>query len=120
MCKDVKKYVSYCTTCQRTKTRTHHPYSLLAALLPPQQLWEEISMDMITGMPPSVDPVTTKLCNVVLVIVDRFTKYALYIPLTKSLTSSALAELIFHHILRVYSLPMGIVLDCSLIFTSNF
>ena len=75
---------------------------------------------MITGMPPLVDPVTTKLCNAVLVIVDRFTKYALYIPSTKSLTSSALAKLIFHYVLYVYGLPMGIVSDCGSIFTSNF
>jgi len=77
-------------------------------------------MDMITGMPPLVNPVTTKLYNAVLVIVDRFTKYALYIPSTKLLTSSALAELIFHHILCIYSLPIGIVLDYGSIFTSNF
>ena len=71
-------------------------------------------------MPPSINPVTTKLYNAVLVIVDQFTKYALYIPSTKSLTSSTLAELIFHHILYIYSLPISIVLDHSLIFTSNF
>jgi len=75
---------------------------------------------MITGMPSLVDLVTTKLCNVVLVIVDRFTKYAFYIPSTKLLTSSALVELIFYYILRVYGLSIGIVLDYSLIFTSNF
>ena len=67
-----------------------------------------------------VNLVTTKLYNTVLVIVDWFTKYAFYIPLTKSLTSSALVEFIFHYILYIYSLPIGIVLDCSLIFTSNF
>jgi len=71
-------------------------------------------------MPLLVDLVTTKLYNAVLVIVDRFTKYALYIPLTKLLISSALVELIFHYILYVYSLPIGIILDYSLIFTSNF
>ena len=71
-------------------------------------------------MPLLVNLVTTKLCNAVLVIVDQFIKYALYIPLTKLLTSSALVKLIFHYILYVYSLPIGIVLDCSLIFISNF
>ena len=118
--KDIKKYFSYYTTYQQTKIHTHYLYSLLAVLLLLQQLQEEISIDIITGIPPSINPITTKLCNIVLVIIDRFTKYTLYIPLTKSLTSNTLAKLIFYYILHIYSLPIGIVLDYSLIFTSNF
>jgi len=118
--RDVKKYVTTCAVCQRTKARTHRPYGLLAALPQPQQPWEEISMDMVTGLPPSIDPISGKTCNTILVIVDRFSKYALYIPTTTKLTSSGLAELLFHHVIRTYGIPQGIVSDRGSIFTSNF
>ena len=77
-------------------------------------------MDMVTGLPFLVDPITGKTCNTVLVIVDRFTKYAFYLATTKMLTSSGLVELLLYYVVQIYGLPLGIVLDWGLIFTSNF
>ena len=54
------------------------------------------------------------------VVVDRFTKYALYIPTTKKLTAVAFAELFFYHVFRPYGLPDGIVSDRDSLFTSHF
>ena len=62
-------------------------------------------MDIVTSLPPSIDPILGKTCNAILVIVDRFSKYALYIPTTTKLASSSLAELLFHHIIWMYGIP---------------
>jgi hypothetical protein len=97
MSKDVRRYVSTCAVCQRTKARTHLPYSELAALPIPTEPWKEISLDFITKLPPSID-ITGKVYDSILVIVDRFTKYALYIPTTERLTSDGLATLLLHYI----------------------
>jgi transposase InsO family protein len=119
MSKDVRRYVSTCAVCQRTKARTHLPYGELAALPIPTKPWKEISLDFITKLPPSVD-VTGKVCDSILVIVDRFTKYALYIPTTERLTSDGLATLLLHHVFRQFGIPDGIVSDRGSVFTSKF
>ena len=68
-------------------------------------------MDIITSLPSLVNPITRNTYNTILVIVDRFTKYALYLTTTKTLTSSSLVELLLYYIIQIYRLPLGIVLD---------
>ncbi|KAJ9537912.1 hypothetical protein OSB04_030645 [Centaurea solstitialis] len=50
---DVARFINDCTICQQTKYTTHKPYGLLQPLPVPNQVWEEITMDFITGLPPS-------------------------------------------------------------------
>ena len=61
-------------------------------------------MDMITGLPLLVDLITGKTCDVILVIMDRFMKYAIYILMTKWLISSSLVELLLYYIIHPYSI----------------
>lgn len=118
--RDVKAYTNTCLVCQRTKPRHHRPYGLLGALPQPVRPYQEISFDFITGLPTSIDPRTTRPCNAILVVVDRFTKHATYIATTKQLTASGLADLMFYYIFRQFGLPEGIVSDRGSLFTSNF
>ena len=83
MQKEVKIYVLTCPTYQHIKPRKHVPYGLLAALPQPVRPFQEISMDFITGLPSTVSSATNRHYDAILVIVDRFTKYALYIPTQK-------------------------------------
>ena len=117
--KDVRRYVSTCAVCQRTKARTHQPYGELASLPIPKEPWREISLDFVTQLPPSSDA-AGKVCNSILVVVDRLTKYALYIPTTDRLTSEGLATLLFQHVFRPFGIPDGIVSDRGTLFTSKF
>lgn len=117
--KDVRQYVSTCAVCQRTKARTHLPYGELALLPIPHEPWREISLDFITQLPPSINE-AGKHCNAILVIVDRFTKYSLYIPTSDRLTSEGLATTLLHHIFRQFGIPDGIVSDRGSLFTSKF
>ena len=50
-------------------------------------LWEDIAMDFVTGLLGSTDPATEAKYNAILVIVDRFTKYAEMIPCKKECTA---------------------------------
>jgi hypothetical protein len=48
---DVLKHIRECTTCQQNKSEQTHPAGLLQPLPIPEQKWESISMDFITGLP---------------------------------------------------------------------
>ena len=56
-------------------------------------------MDIVTSLPSFINPILGKMCNIILVIVDRFSKYALYILTIMKLISSSLVELLFYYII---------------------
>jgi transposase InsO family protein len=119
MTKDVTKHVLSCSICQRTKARHHLPYGKLASLPVPTEAWAEISFDFITGLPES-RTWGGRRCNSVLVIVDRLTKYALYIPTRNDLTATGLADILYARVFMRFGVPEGIVSDRGSLFTSKF
>ena len=75
MKKDAKDFVSSCATCVQSKPdRAAYP-GLLSPLPVPSESWQVISMDFVEGLPRSAS------ANYILVIVDKFSKYAHFIPL---------------------------------------
>jgi len=75
-------------------------------------------MDFITGLPPSRRG--DKVYNAICVIVDRYTKMALYLPIVKTIIATELADLFFNKVVRCFRAPRGIIFDYSSIFTSEF
>jgi len=58
--------------------------------------------------------------NAICVIVDRYTKMALYLPIVKTITVTELADLFLNEVVRRFGTPRGIVSDRGSIFTSEF
>jgi hypothetical protein len=75
-------------------------------------------MDFIIGLPPS--RWGDKVYNVICVIVDRYTKMALYLPIVKTITITKLADLFLNKVVRRFRAPRGIVSNRGSIFTSKF
>ena len=55
-------------------------------------------------------PLPSRFDNI-LVIVDKFTKYAIFIPTAISVTEVETAELFFHHIISKFSIPQQVITD---------
>lgn len=73
--RDVKSFVVACFECQTMKYSTQKQAGLLQQLPIPTQVWEDVSMDFLTGLPPSRGFTT------IMVVVDRLSKYAHFAPL---------------------------------------
>jgi hypothetical protein len=58
------------------------------------ELWSDISMDFVTGLLLFKDSATELFYNLILVIVDCFTKYALMIPFQRDYTAVQLAHVL--------------------------
>jgi hypothetical protein len=72
---DLIHHIKECITCQTNKDEHNHPTGLLQPLPIPEQKWESISMDFITGLP----KVQGKDC--IFIRVDRLMKFAHFFPL---------------------------------------
>jgi len=111
----VAKYVASCDSCQRVKNLTNAPAGLLQPLPIPTKKWESVSLDLITGLPRTVDG-----HDAIVVFVDRFTKFARFIPTSTTATASDIAELFFEYIFRLFGLPSSLVSDRDSRWTGNF
>ena len=96
----------------------HKPYGELASLPQPSRPWEEVSMDFITDLPPSAGEGT--VFDSIMVVVDRYTKMSLYIPVKKTITAEEMATVFLRRVVRYFGVPKGIVLDRGSVFTSKF
>lgn len=114
MRKSIARYIRNCETCQRIKPVRHAPYGYLKSLEIPQRRWESVSLDFITGLPISSS------YDAILVVVDRLTKMAHFVPCNSNLDSQTFAQLYRDSIFRLHGLPDSIVSDRGSLFTSDF
>ena len=70
-------------------------------------------MDFITKLPKAVGG-----ADLICVVVDRFTKSAYFMPIAKSISSEKLAEIYIQEVVVRHEVPMSVVLDRDVCFTS--
>lgn len=111
---EIHKFVQECIVCQQAKNLTTPPSGLLQSLPIPKQIWEEIAMDFICGLPNS------KGFSVIMVVVDQLSKYDHFMLLNRDFSSITVAEVFIHSVLKLHRLPRSIVCDRDKVFTSHF
>ena len=114
MKQDLKGYIKSCDICQRIKYEIGNQADLLQPLAISHTSWTFINMDFMEGLSKS------QKYDVVLEVVDRLTKFVLFIPLSHPCTAAKVATLFMQHIFKVHGRPTSIVSDRDPFFTSKF
>ncbi|GBG84963.1 hypothetical protein CBR_g39426 [Chara braunii] len=112
----VKDYVADCPTCQEVNSANHLPYGLLQPLPILEGRWQSISMDFIGPL----RPLTPRGHDAILVVVDRFTKHARFVPCRYAISAREVADIVFDRVVRDHGLPLSIISDRDPRFTSRF
>jgi hypothetical protein len=115
MSQEIQKYVSDCDTCQRVKPNNRAPQGGLQPLPVAEGKWLDITVDMITELPCTIEGY-----DAILVFVDRLTKMVHFVPCKKTLDSKGFCQLFMENIVRLHGWPKRVVSDRGSIFTSHF
>ena len=102
---DIQKFVVECLVCQQNKVETIKTPGLLQPLSIPSQRWEEVSMDFITNLSKS------KGKSVIMVVVDRLTKYAHFCASSHSFKANTVTTTFMETIQKLHGKPKIIVSD---------
>jgi hypothetical protein len=105
MSSDVKEYVHTCDPCQKIKHNRGAAIGYLQPLEIPRKPFDDISLDLITGLPKSQGK------DAVLVVVDKLTKYAQFIATTTEVSALQTAELLFKRVVKYFGLPTRVIGD---------
>jgi hypothetical protein len=114
MKRDIRNFVAKCDVCQRNKGETVKSPGTLQPLPIPPAIWKDISMDFITGLPKSGNK------SVIMVVVDRLSKYAHFCALQHPFTPPTVVQNFMDQVFKLHGMPHFIVSDRDPTFTSNF
>ena len=103
--REVKQYVEGYDTCQRNKNCTEQPAGKLMPNSIPDKAWMHISADFSMKLP------LVQGYDSILVVVDRFTKMAYFVPTTEKTTAEGLARLFRDNVWQLHGLPESIISD---------
>ena len=115
MRKQIDTYVRECVTCQRNKSPNHAPFGELQPLPIPDELWEQISFDLIVKLPK-----TKRGHDSILVVVDRLSKYTIFTPCTEKLDSPGLVSLLESKVVADKGYPKMIISDRDVRATAKY
>lgn len=101
-----RTYVESCTRCRAAKNVSLKQGGLLQSLQIPSRRWQQVSMDFITGLPP-----TPQQHDAILTLVDTVSKMAHFIPTKTTVSAEGVVSLLADRLVRYHGLPSVIVSD---------
>jgi hypothetical protein len=98
----VNEFAHSCVVCQMGKPERMKPSGLLQPLPVPDETCQIITMDIIEGLPQSGN------ANIIMVVVDKFAKFAHFLPLKHPYTSASVAKIFLDSIYKIHGMPTSI------------
>eukprot|EP00253_Pinus_taeda_P025507 PITA_25507 len=111
---DILTFVTECEVCQCHKGETIKLPGTLQPLPILTSIRMDVSMDFITGLPNLGNK------SIIMVVVDRLSKYAHLCALPHPFTPTLVAQAFMHQTFKLHGMPTSIMSDCHPTFTSNF
>ena len=110
----VHRYVDGCDLCQRSKSTRHPRYGLLQPIPAADAPWKRVTTDFIVKLPQSNG------YDTIMVVVDKNTKLAHFIPTTEAMDSAGAAKLYLQHVWKHHGTPTELISDRGTVFVSKF
>ena len=102
-----KDYVASCMQCQIMKSHQPQRQGLRKPSEPPEGRWTEIAIDFLTGL-----PTTKKGYDMIMVVIDKFTKRSHFVACEKKVTGEmAMIDLLFRYVFAYHGFPKTITSD---------
>ena len=111
----VKNYIQQCGSCQRNKASQQVPGGLLQPLPIPEQPWDSVSLDFITGLPK-----TSNGFDAIIVFVCRLTKMVHICPTVTTVDSIGTAKIFRDQVWKHHGVPTSLISDRGSVFVSKF
>ena len=105
MWKDISQFCHTCDVCQKIKPDLGGKKGLLRPHKVPQLPWDVVLLDLITSLPHSQGQ------DAILVVLDKLTKYALYIPMVTTLSQEGFASLFIQYAIQKFGPPLEMIAD---------
>ncbi|GJX18272.1 RNA-directed DNA polymerase [Tanacetum coccineum] len=110
----IARFVERCRMCRMAKTRStnaglYQPLPILVAS------WMDVSLDFVIMLPR-----TQRNKDSIMVVVDRFSKMAYFIPCSKTFDASQVARLFMQEVVRFHGVLKTIKIDRDVKFVSHF
>lgn len=110
----VHRYVDGCDLCQRSKATRHPRYGLLQPIPAAHAPWKRVSTDFVVKLPQS------KGYDSILVVVDKNTKLAHFVPTKETIDSNDTASLYLNNVWKYHGMPDEVISDRGSVFVSKF
>ena len=114
------QYVKSCDLCDWIKSVRHLSYDELQLLSALKQLWTHITVNFITDLLKFINVIDGWLYNMILIVVNRFSKMSHYILIIKDLDSVQFMWLFLWEVIWLHHVPEMIISDHSTLFCSEF
>lgn len=110
-----ESYVHKCKSCQLAKASTLKRPGMAMPLDVPNARWSRITMDFVSGL-----PVTPGNNDCILVVVDRLTKRAHFLPMSVKDDVDMIAQLLMDRVFSQHGIPESIFSDRDIRFVNRF
>jgi len=116
----ITEYIARCNSCCRNKIQRDKRFDEVTWLDTLNAPWESVTMNFITKLLTSKNLTWGVKFNSILTIVDRLTKYTMFISFKETATASVLAYTILWELVSNHELSKEFITDRDKLFTSKF